>query len=426
MILTPPSLPKPCGHVRIPPHSRYHKVDIKPDSYISITPPAFYLRHIKMSLPYEITCLCGANAQTVNIIDETQHEAPLTFCHCNACRYSSGQLCTSYYPIVEPTITDTLRVHRGEDDTVSRYFCRVCGCHIFQESHTQADQTEVARWGVATGTLKGPAESTDHRLAERAVHAHVPDTTDGGAAVWFRKFNGEAVKGDSVLEQTQSSSAGPFQQEESPDDRLQASCACGTVRYFVTRPNAASYEPHSPYSDLIYIFATTATEILSNPQDEKWWIRGDGRKYMTGTCACRSCRLFSGFEIQHWAFIPRKNIFIQSGDGQGGPQPLDFSKIPPGILQSYSSSPGVTREFCGTCGATVFWHCDFRPDLIDVSVGLLRAREGARAESWLEWWTDRVSFDEETETGRHGSAATTAREIVNSLAEGLNAWKQGK
>jgi hypothetical protein len=386
----------------------------------------FYLRRLEMSLSYEITCLCGANTQTVNIIDGSQDKTPLTICHCDACRFSSGQLCTSYHPIVEATVTDKLRVYRSDNDTISRYFCRVCGCHIFQKIHAQAGQTEVARWEVATGTLKGPAESTGHRLAEHAVHAHVADTGDGGAAVWLQKFNGEAIKHDSVREEPSARSVAPLQQGDSSDDRLPASCACGAVRYFVTRPNKASYEPHSPYSDLIYVFATTAADIVSNPRDDKWWIRGDGRKYMAGTCACRSCRLFSGFEIQNWAFIPRKNIFIHPRDAAAEPQLLDFSSIPSGILQSYSSSPGVTREFCGTCGATVFWHCDFRPDLVDVSVGLLRAQEGARAESWLEWWTDRVSFDEETETGRHGPAAATARELINSLAQGLKAWKQEK
>src|SRR5271170_5257517 len=35
------------------------------------------------------------------------------------------------------------------------------------------------------------------------------------------------------------------------------------------------------------------------------------------------------------------------------------------------------------------------PELIDVSVSLLRAKEGSRAESWLSWWTERVSFRED-------------------------------
>jgi hypothetical protein len=63
-------------------------------------------------------------------------------------------------------------------------------------------------------------------------------------------------------------------------------------------------------------------------------------------------------------------------------------------LKEYNSSPGCYRGFCGICSATIFWRSDERPYLIDVSVGILRAPEGSRAESWLQWWTDRVSFIE--------------------------------
>ena len=65
------------------------------------------------------------------------------------------------------------------------------------------------------------------------------------------------------------------------------------------------------------------------------------------------------------------------------------------------------------CGAMVFWHCkDNRPDLIDVSVGLLDPKEGARVESWLDWWTGRVSFSE----------FAVSKSLVASLEEGLKQW----
>ena len=73
---------------------------------------------------------------------------------------------------------------------------------------------------------------------------------------------------------------------------------------------------------------------------------------------------------------------------------LDFATLPKGILRSYRSSPGVIREFCPGCGATIFWHNHDRAELIDVSVGLFNA-SGARAEDWLDWWMHRVSFAEE-------------------------------
>ena len=91
-------------------------------------------------------------------------------------------------------------------------------------------------------------------------------------------------------------------------------------------------------------------------------------------------------------------------------EPLDFEKMHD--LAEYRSSEGVRRYFCSKCSATVFWCCDVRPDLIDVSVGLLDAEEGARAESWLEWRTDRISFDEDAPN----------RALVQSLKSGLKKW----
>jgi hypothetical protein len=89
---------------------------------------------------------------------------------------------------------------------------------------------------------------------------------------------------------------------------------------------------------------------------------------------------------------------------------LDFSL---GALRQYQSSPGIFREFCSICGATAFWHCEERPDLIDVSVGLLRSETGARAEDLLDWETGRVSFKEEA----------LDQELVAALELGL---KEGK
>jgi hypothetical protein len=123
-----------------------------------------------------------------------------------------------------------------------------------------------------------------------------------------------------------------------------------------------------------------------NTADVKWWLRAGDTKYLAGTCACRSCRLASGVPVQTWAFVPKVNIELPDG------LPWTFAS---GSLRQYNSSQGCYREFCSVCGATAFWHCEERPELVDVSVGLLRAPEGARAGTWLDWWTSRVSFREE-------------------------------
>jgi len=163
-------------------------------------------------------------------------------------------------------------------------------------------------------------------------------------------------------------------------DRLKAQCHCGGVRYYITRPNETSKKAQSPFSDLQVPFHLGSN---ANPENKTWWLRDNDTKYLAGTCTCTSCRQNLGMEIQTWAFVPRCNIFKDDGS------PLDFDI---GTLKSYNSSEGVTRNFCRKCGATVFWHCDWRPDIIDVSAGLLDPEEGARVEGWLDWWSERVSF----------------------------------
>lgn len=101
------------------------------------------------------------------------------------------------------------------------------------------------------------------------------------------------------------------------------------------------------------------------------------------------------------------------------------------VLKGYESSEGVMREFCGVCGATVFWHDKWRLEVVDVSVGLLDAGEGARAEVWLEWWGGRVSFEEDAvrdgddEGSEEGRVNVEEWDLIPALGRGLLAWDKG-
>ncbi|KJF60965.1 uncharacterized protein CIMG_04385 [Coccidioides immitis RS] len=64
-------------------------------------------------------------------------------------------------------------------------------------------------------------------------------------------------------------------------------------------------------------------------------------------------------------------------------------------IQKYVSFRGVSRAFCGVCGATLFWYCDARPGVVGVSVGQLDNSSGVRPEGWLDSAPARVSFAEE-------------------------------
>jgi len=64
-----------------------------------------------------------------------------------------------------------------------------------------------------------------------------------------------------------------------------------------------------------------------------------------------------------------------------------------GTPAHYENSTSVPREFCAKCGATVLYRRDNRTrDILDIGVGLLKAKIGARAKEWLEWNTEEVEF----------------------------------
>ena len=222
------------------------------------------------------------------------------------------------------------------------------------------------------------------------------DAGDGGLGVWM-----DGVEGwEGFSKESRMVGKGDWEEGRKGGEReLKAHCLCKGVRFKITRPDEASARLTAPRGDIVG--PPTAGD------DEAWWLRENGTKYLGGTCACNECRLASGFDIQTWAFVPKANIKQLDG------KPLDFSA---GTLKRYDSSKGVYREFCGRCGATVFWHSDSRPDLIDVSVGLLDAEEGARADSWLDWETERVSFQEEAQN----------KDLISKLATGLKRWGESK
>ncbi|WDK08803.1 glutathione-dependent formaldehyde-activating enzyme [Colletotrichum graminicola] len=302
----------------------------------------------------------------------------------------------------------------------------MCGCHIFRRKAV-GEQTE---WEAATGVLIDSTRDNAEHDARFTVHTSVSDTKDGGISVWLPQIDGHTLDAarnpDFSVELQESSSLLPLTSPLVPADSLPASCACGAVSFHITRPDERSYLPHSGFSDLLYPACKHSEHIIKSPDSVKWWIRADGTKYLAGTCACRPCHLASGFEIQTWAFVPRENIFLHTPgpDERRAVLPLDFAALPPGVLRTYESSPGVLREFCGGCGATVFWHDIWRPDVIDVSVGLLRAPEGARADTWLDWWTGRCSFEEEASRGRTGEPARMARRLIDGLERGLGSQAQ--
>lgn len=298
-------------------------------------------------------------------------------CHCYTCRHTSGLLCTTVCEL--PINLSTVKVEGKTssykiDSKQSLVFCPGCGSSLYRTG------MDASMTNLYTGVLEIGSGQVDFKS-----QCCMEETTDGGLALWLDlhhdDYNGQCMlhKKTAVADR----SIGSGNPEQSLD--VTASCHCGGVQFIVSPPSEASTQLYSPYSDLIVPFHSGPSK---NEEHSKWWLRANGTKYFAGTCACRSCRLASGNDIQTWAFIPKNNMRQINGD------PLDYDM---GTIKQYRSSEGVYRNFCSICSATVFWHNDERPHLIDVSTGLLEAESGARAEELLEWATARVSFQEEAQ-----------------------------
>ncbi|PGH33930.1 hypothetical protein GX50_03251 [[Emmonsia] crescens] len=366
-----------------------------------------------------ISCLCNRASQTVSL--DWSPESVLAFCHCTTCRRTTGLLCTSYVPLKRGTQSaPNLNglIEYVESTAASRWFCEICGAHVFLQ--LKGDEEHGEKFMVARGTIADTEPQT-----ESITHLSLDSTVDGsifvspvpaagvlqsgverstcftGTTCTVPVYTTNPTRGHISKDDLQNSST-------SPTKTLAASCQCEGVKIFITPPDHTSRLTSSPWPDILVPYhsstSTSPSAVGANPNDVKWWVCSNGTKYLAGLCACNSCRLASGFPIQSWAFVSRSNIF-KTSDGSN----LTYDDL--GTLKRYKSSPlGVYREFCGVCGATVFWHCDDRSGVVDVSVGLLGAETGVRAEAWLHWELGRISFEEDA----------VDRGMVRCLKEGFS------
>ena len=353
----------------------------------------------------KITAQCACTAFNFTVSFPTS-SLPIerALCLCNSCRKLSGSCGLSYIalPTGQPfdTTTWNLKTYKSSDE-LARHFCGTCGAHV------AVQRTNPDFLALATGLWDRTEE-----VIKWTGCKFVQDTLDGGISVWLKDIvdkNGESRGLKRWLRQDRLNpevSPDSFRKHTAPktqegeNDKLRASCHCGGVSFDITRPNEASTKVESPFPDLIVPYHSGSS---SNPKNETWWLRSNNTKYMAGLCTCETCRRTSGFELQPWAFVPKCNI-LQTNNKE-----MEHDM---GTLQRYVSSKNTYREFCNVCGATVFWYSDERPHLIDVSVGLLDPGEGARVENWLDWWTERVSFQE----------MAVSQGLVNSLENGLKRW----
>ncbi|KAI9700780.1 MAG: hypothetical protein M1836_002149 [Candelina mexicana] len=361
-------------------------------------------------------CHCKFNTHAIHV-PTTSLPLPTYICHCTTSRRVSGLLFTTYISLPHGPTKFTDLASYASSTSLVRYFCSRCGAHMF------GFHKPSKVWKVATGVL-----DRTEGIVEFKGHMWVGDTGDGGGVEWLKSIGGgemevwkEGAGSSKRLDYRDASlqqdlhKAEILNEHQNMKDRpkiLNARCHCNGVAFSITPPTSySSTYGASEYPDLLVPYRTSTPSTRTPPANTKWYLRSHNHKYLAGTCACHSCRLTCGFPIQTWAFIPHASLHAPNTLSQQ----LSFSDL--GTMRSYNSSKGVTRDFCGRCGASVFWRREGREDgVVDVSVGLLDAEEGARAEEWVEWVTGRVSFAEEA-----GEEV-----LVEALVKGLRAWEESK
>ena len=75
-------------------------------------------------------------------------------------------------------------------------------------------------------------------------------------------------------------------------------------------------------------------------------------------CHCSMCRRAHGAPFVTWVGVETAAFRLVGGAD---------------VLRTYASSADATREFCGTCGASLFWRDVRHPEVVDVTLGTLDA-----------------------------------------------------
>lgn len=328
---------------------------------------------------------------------------PVHLCHCSVCRYTHGTLCIFHAQLpkgispnfVAPSSLDKLTGYIHPNAQCERFFCSTCGSHMGDRGLERDDGGAPVPnndWIVATPLFSEHGED----LFRIGTHYFTEGPTNGtDCSAWLTKVGNRDFKvwnpaPDSGWWSLNIKHEPPKQEfDEEGNEVLRAECHCGGVSFTIPRP--------------------TLPEIKKDPYLSTYISPKDSNKWIASLDPCGDCRLVCGTLFTAWTFVPRAHI--------KPPMPLELA--PYGTMRTFVSSPGVLRTFCGKCGATVIYACDERTpspeqQIVDVSVGLLRAPEGVLAENWMTWRAGRLANLE--------SAHKFDPVFAQSLADGHKQW----
>lgn len=352
-------------------------------------------------------CLCKTHKFTTTV-PHTALPLQATTCHCDSCRRFTGAL----YSIDAPWAGDPETIRQSTlqwydfSANLKILFCGTCSAPMFWDSPKRDPDTGASvgrKFTVFVGALSndsGAGRKDGQGLVEVGTHMFIGDTKDGGASMWMRGMNGEQavpVKRFKEMKHESEELAGDWPgaeylaeaQKQEAQDEVPIRCHCGGVDLVFLRKEAER--------------EWTAKEASELPRI----VDPVSRKYVAGLDACDSCRLSFGSDFASWTFLFLRHIGFPTGkeeassndDGSGNndaspkfPETLQdlytaVSEGKMGTLAVYRSSGHIKRYFCSRCSASVFYTGENRknPNIVDLTLGVLHADEGARAESSFHW-----------------------------------------
>ncbi|CAL8576937.1 hypothetical protein XPA_002799 [Xanthoria parietina] len=136
-------------------------------------------------------------------------------------------------------------------------------------------------------------------------------------------------------------------------ESLTGGCLCGAVRYILDFPQGSSWPPDSHI------------------------------------CQCTQCRKHTGSLMAHFVTVKPAQLRWLSESGEGGPS---------AAFKEFSSTKGVYRGFCSSCGSAFTWRSEATADEIEILIGTID-------EKWLIGdRTEKVSSESLTEPGNFEKA----------------------
>lgn len=257
-------------------------------------------------------------------------------------------------------------------------------------------------WEVSAGVLE-----KFEGIVKIDRHIHIGDTVDGGISDHIHSVDGVELPRYRTRPADGSTETVPpdwkdLDKESAADRMLHFYCHCRSIDLYLQRPSKIS-DPKTQW-----YLAPGATQ-------------DDAVRYYGEYCFCTSCRITSGSIVGTWTYISVKEPGVYLSPSPSSDCALDLASSSPShrprALKQYNSSPTVFREFCETCGATVFYRREVEGrDFMDIATGLVDEDRagGVRAETWFKW-------PPLPDDGRAYEEDSTSKALVDAIRAGVRA-----